>query len=206
MNHELHYVQHPWRGRLMWLITYVALMISILIGLYLLVGRARTYSLPTGSVELSTPYSKYLVGEIVSFTVKNNFNAPVQVDNGCPGEPLSVYRLENKRWVRIHDTTDKENCEGQSRNVTIPANRSLTATFALWPHLFDKPGTYRIAMQVEYYNAVPYQQFEVIKKPAITKPTNSTQNSSEDDTTTLPRSTQPTVTDDDVFENEADDD
>jgi hypothetical protein len=170
MRRELHHVSHPWRTRLSWAGIYIVLLGIISFALYQVIGRVQTYNLPVGSIQLTVPYSTYLVGETVSFTVKNNFNSPVYVSNACPAEPLSVYRYETNKWVRIHDTTALTNCENQPRNVMIPANSSMTATFANWPNLFNTPGKYRVAMQVQYYNALPYQDFEVITPPPVAKP------------------------------------
>lgn len=165
MSGELDYVQHPWRSRIRWTLVYVLIIASLVIIAYLTIGRIRTYSLPTGGVQLSVPYTRYLVGETVSFSVRNNYDSSIFVANGCPAEPLSVYKYANNTWTRIHDKTDIQNCHNQERSVEIPAHTNLTATFADWPHLFNSPGKYRIALQVQYYDAVPYQDFEVVAKP-----------------------------------------
>ena len=165
MRKELLHAANPWRVRLTWVAIYLVLMSATLGTLYIMLERVRTFSLPTGGVELSVPYSTYLVGETVSFTVKNDFNSPIYVNNSCPSEPLSVYRQVNGSWLRIHDTTAISNCATQDRTVMIPPNSSMTATFANWPHLFDTPGNYRVVMMVQYYNALPYQDFQVIAKP-----------------------------------------
>jgi hypothetical protein len=166
MKGELLHAENPWQSRLRWLGVYAVLTLAVLGGSYAMVSRIRTYSLPTGGVQLSVPYSTYITGETVSFTVKNNFNSAIYINNGCPSEPLSVYRFENNAWVRIHATTALTNCASQERTVKVPANSAMTATFANWPTLFASPGKYRLVMQVQYYNALPYQDFEVITPPA----------------------------------------
>ncbi|MCA9325571.1 hypothetical protein KDA23_05945 [Candidatus Saccharibacteria bacterium] len=165
MSRELRHSANPWRMRIIWAISFVVLVVLLLFAFYRVFDRIQTYSLPNGSVELSVPYSKYLVGETITFTVKNNFNSSIQVSNGCPGEPLSVFRYEKHKWVQIHDKTNIKNCADQERTVTIPANQSMTASFKNWPHLFNKAGKYRIVMRVDFYNSLPYQDFEVINKP-----------------------------------------
>lgn len=165
VSRELRHAENPWRARLLWAGTLIALVVILLFAFYRVFERIQTYSLPSGSVELSVPYSKYLVGETVTFTVKNNFNSPIQVSNGCPGEPLNVFRYQKNKWVQIHDKTDAKNCISQERTVTIPAKQSITASFKHWSHLFDKAGKYRIVMRVDFYNSLPYQDFEVINKP-----------------------------------------
>ncbi|MEP7204581.1 MAG: hypothetical protein ABI716_00110 [Candidatus Saccharibacteria bacterium] len=172
MRGELNYAHSKTRSRLAWAVFYIVSLLIVIGGLYAVAFRIQTHSLPVGQVELSIPYSKYLVGEPITFTVKNNFNSPVYVLNKCPVEPLNVYRLENNRWLRIHDQAFKDDCPIESRQVTIPANSSVDGNFADWPNLFKTPGKYRVVAYVEYYNALPYQEFEVITKPVppVAKP------------------------------------
>ncbi len=195
MSGELDYTQNPWRLRLRWILVYLLLIaLAVIIG-YFTYGRIQTYTLPNGGVELHVPYTRYLVGENISFTVTNNFDSSIYVVNGCPAEPLSVYKYINKTWVRIHDKTNIKNCNNQDRSVEIAPHSNLTATFDDWPHLFSSPGTYRIAMQVEYYDTVPYQDFQVVAKPkpkpqpaASSLPIPTTQNSSNTNSSTTTNS------------------
>ncbi len=165
MRGELNYAHNKTRSRLAWVMFYVVATALVIGGLYAVALRIQTHSLPVGQVELVIPYSKYLVGEPITFTVKNNFNSPVYVLNKCPAEPLNVYRLENNRWVRIHDQALKNDCPIEDRQVTVPANSSVDGDFTDWPNLFKTPGKYRVVAYVEYYNALPYQEFEVVAKP-----------------------------------------
>lgn len=165
MNREIKYAQNPNRTRLAWAIVYGLLAVVVLIGIFKLASHIRTHTLPVGQIELSVPYSKYLVGEAVTFTIKNNYNSPVYISNQCPSEPLNVYRQESGKWVRIHDLASSKDCSIEDRQVKIPANGSVSGNFAPWRHLFDQPGKYRIVAYVEYYNALPYQDFEVITPP-----------------------------------------
>lgn len=167
MSRELRHAENPWRFRIIWGCIYIIIIVILLTVFYLIFNRIQTYTVPTGSVDLNVPYSKYLVGENITFTVTNNFNSSIQVSNGCPGEPLHVFKLKNGKWVQIHDKTNIKNCKNQPRTVTIPANMSMTASFKDWPDLFAKPGKYRIVLRVDFYNSLPYQDFEVIKKPAV---------------------------------------
>jgi hypothetical protein len=122
---------------------------------------------PVGSIEVSTKYSTYLLGDTVDFTVKNNFNTTVYIDNNCPSEPLEVYRMVGTTWTRIHDTASAKNCTTEDRKVPIPAKGTQTATFKNWPHLFDQPGKYRIVVYVQYFGQVPYRDFEIIARPPL---------------------------------------
>lgn len=145
-------------------LAYVIIASCVLASFYILAMRLRSRSLPSGSVKIMTDYSTYLAGEEVAFSVTNLYSGTIQINNSCPNEPLDVFRLENGVWVRIHDQTAND-CEDQDRHISIPANSSVHSSFANWPHLFEKPGKYRIAIYVDYYDSLPYTDFEVIEKP-----------------------------------------
>lgn len=165
MKGELLYAYSPVRWRITWTITYAVILLGGILGLYAFSNHIGTHSIPAGSVQLVVPYSKYLVGETISFTVYNHFNSAIYVPNGCPSEPLDVYRWVDGSWLRIHDKAAAAACILESRQVSVPANGSTSGTFAAWPHLFDQPGKYRVVAYVDFYNALPYQDFEVIAKP-----------------------------------------
>lgn len=164
MSSELTYMEHPWRSRLAWAAVYVVLALVVLVGSYIYLNRIRTYSVPNGQVELRVLHTRYLLGEPISFTLKNSFNSPIYAVNRCPQEPLGVYKYVNTSWVRIHANADKD-CTTQDRKVTIPANSAITVSLAPWQALFSEAGKYRLVVFVEYYNALPYQDIEVVTKP-----------------------------------------
>ena len=165
MNGELLYARNPWHNRIIWAIFYIALSAVVLAGLYLAANQIKTHTLPIGGIQLSVPYSKYVVGETVTFTIKNNFNSAIYIVNNCPTEPLAVYRREGNSWVRIHDQAPSESCSEEQRQVSVPARGSTNGNFAAWPHLFDQAGKYRVVAYIESYNSLPYQDFTVIAKP-----------------------------------------
>jgi hypothetical protein len=122
--------------------------------------------LPPGHIELLISKTEYQVGEPIEFTVINHFPTTVYVRNHCPEEPLNVYRWENERWVELHDKAlDRSSCYTQERNVAIPPEGSVQYNFSAWPNLFKDPGVYRIALEIDHYSSVPFQDF-VILKPA----------------------------------------
>lgn len=168
MKSELLYVRHPKKVYVFWAIVYSSLVALLMFGLYRAAQHIRTHTLPTGNVQLSIPYSKYLVGETISFTIKNDYNSPIYILNHCPDEPLEVYRLDNGQWIRQHDKALIEDCPDEQRQVSVPANGIVNGSFAPWQNLFKQPGKYRVVAFVEYYNALPYQDIEVIAQPAIT--------------------------------------
>jgi hypothetical protein len=174
--------------RVIWAIVYAALAVMFMLGLYWTAQRIRTHTLPVGSIQLTVPYSKYLVGETVSFTIKNNYNSPVYLLNHCPDEPLEVYRLENGQWVRQHDEASLDDCPDERRQISVPANGLVSGSFAPWRNLFKQPGKYRVVAFVEYYNALPYQDFEVIALPAGTSKTTTTPAEQQTQDSALPTS------------------
>jgi len=171
MNDELNNMRHPSRLRIFWVIVYISIIAIIVAVAGVSASQLRTHIIPTGTIQLSVPYSKYVVGETVSFSIKNNYNSSIYVINKCPQEPLAVYRQENNKWVRQHDYALEENCPEEQRQVITVAGGTVNGNFAAWPNLFLKPGKYRIVAFVEYYNALPYQDIEVI---AGTSKTNMT--------------------------------
>lgn len=188
MNGELNHIYHPYRIRIFWAIVYFSIIVMSLIGLYVAAAQIRTHTLPTGQVQLTVQYSKYLVGEAVSFSIKNNYNSPIYIQNNCPGEPLAVYRQENGAWVRQHDVASEDECPSEQRQVSVAANGVVNGSFAPWHNLFSQPGKYRIVAFVEYYNALPYQEFEVVAKPApiVSAPTTQQESTSSNSTSAAP--------------------
>jgi len=171
MKSELKHIRNPYRIYVFWFFFYVAIISLSAFGLIKAADRIKTHTLPVGSIELSVPYSKYLVGEPITFSITNNYNGNVYVVNNCPSEPLEVYRLENGKWVRQHDQVEISKCDKNSRLVNVPAKGIVHGSFAAWKNLFSEPGKYRIVAYVEYYNELPYQDIEVILPPTINKTT-----------------------------------
>ncbi|MEI7683345.1 MAG: hypothetical protein WCJ24_03560, partial [Candidatus Saccharibacteria bacterium] len=170
MISDLRNMQHPMRLRILWVLVYLTIAGLVFSGVYAAADRVKTHTLPVGQVQLAIPYSKYLVNEAVSFTITNKYNSPVYVLNNCPGEPLAVYRQEGGKWVRVHDQASVSDCPLEKRQVSVPANGVVNGTFAPWHNLFTKPGKYRVVAFVEFYNALPYQEFEVISAPPPAAP------------------------------------
>ena len=170
MRGELRYVYSKVFSRIFWIIFWFVLLVLIVYGLYQAASTIQMRKLPTGQIQLVVPYSKYVIGETVTFTVKNNYNSSIYLTNSCPAEPLNVYRQENGTWVRIHDTASTNDCTDEHRQIEIAANGSASGSFGPWHHLFDVPGKYRIVAYVEYYDALPYQDFEVIAKYVPAQP------------------------------------
>lgn len=155
------------RPLFMWSVFYIVL----LGGAYMYVSdwyaKHNENQLPSGHIELVMSKGAYQVGETVEFTVLNHFPTTVFVTNHCPKEPLNVFRWEEGKWVELHDTALNADsaCYTQERNVAIPTDGSRTYNFSDWPNLFKEPGVYRIALVVDHYTEVPFQDF-VILKPA----------------------------------------
>lgn len=175
MNGELLYTHHPGHFRIIWLLVYVIIAVALVVGLLEAASRIKTHTLPVGQVQLSVPYSTYVVGETVSFTIKNNFNSTIYIANQCPSEPLNVYRWDVGSWVRIHDQAAQSDCASEQRQVTIPPHGTQSGSFGPWHHLFNQPGKYRIVAYVDFYDALPYQDFDVIAKPQTSSSTQSNQ-------------------------------
>jgi hypothetical protein len=178
MNTELHSQEHRLRRLIAWAAFYVLIFLLFIAGLYFAATQIRTHTLPVGQIKLSIPHSQYVVGEPITFQIINNLNAPIYVVNKCPAEPLAVYYNQGGVWLRIHSSSKSiKECPDENRQEPIAANSVRNGSFQDWAALFAKPGQYRIVAIVEQYNALPYQDFEVITPPApapVVKPATST--------------------------------
>ncbi len=168
INNELDHIYHSSRLSLFWVLVYSTIIILIFSGAGMAATKIRTHTLPTGKITLTIPYSKYVVGESISFTIKNEYNSSVYVFNNCPAEPLAVYRQVDGLWVRQHEQASISECSGEDRQVSVAAGAIVDSNFDLWQNLFIQPGKYRIVAFVEYYNALPYQEFEVVAASTAT--------------------------------------
>jgi hypothetical protein len=152
-----------------WVVLYAAFFVGAGVFATSVYREYSEHVLPEGYIELRVSKTQYQPGEVVEFTVVNHFPTPVYVTNECPEEPLNVYRWENNAWVQLHEralSPDSE-CYQEARNVLIPSEGSRTYSYKDWPHLFERPGVYRIAAALDYYNELPFQDF-VVLKPAVT--------------------------------------
>lgn len=165
MKGELYHVQHPGHSRKRWALFYIILAAVLIAAFLLVAGRIRTYTVPAGAISLTVPYKTYLVGEPITFTVSNGYNSAIYITNKCPHEPLAVYRQEGEVWKRIHAETETKNCSDADRQVRVAPGGQQSGSYANWPSLFAQPGKYRIVAYVEYFNAAPYQDFEIISRP-----------------------------------------
>ncbi len=166
MNTELRSQEHRTRRLVLWIAIYVLVFMMFITGLYVAANQIRTHTLPVGQIELNIPHSQYIVGEPISFQIINKLNAPIYVINKCPAEPLAVYYKQGGVWLRIHADTNINECSEKNRQEPIAANSTREGSFKDWASMFLKPGQYRIVAIVEQYNALPYQDFEVIVPPA----------------------------------------
>jgi len=162
MNNELENIRHPYKMKLFWAAIYILLFAGVISVAVQAADQIKTHTLPTGKAQLIIPYSKYLVGEKIHYTIKNDYNSTIYVTNSCPDEPLAVYRQENNKWVRIHDKASLRDCPDEQRQVSVDAGKSVSGSFAGWHNLFIKPGKYRVVAVIEHYDLLPYQEFEVI--------------------------------------------
>lgn len=177
LNRELRTRNMVIRYHLLWVLFYALLLIAAGIFAYRLYDEHKEDRLPAGYIDLEVSKTKYQVGEDVVFTVINRFPTDIYVANNCPGEPLDVYTWKNKKWQQIHATAKDPDsvCYEQDRRVEVAPNSSITYHYKHWPDLFKEPGVYRIAMRVDHYDEVPFQDFVVLKPAEVI--TNSTQQS-----------------------------
>ena len=162
----------------MWSAVYLLIAVGLLVGFFLVADHIQTHTVPVGGITLNTTYSKYALGEPVSFSVTNNYNTTVFITNGCPSEPVAVYRQSGVIWERLHGTASGKDCSGEQRQVGIPASSTVTVSLAPWRGLFTKTGNYRLVAIIDGYSSLPYVDFSIMAPPtgsvAITGTTNTT--------------------------------
>lgn len=167
MRGELRYALKPHHTYVKLIIFYLVLLTAISIGMYRVASHIRTRDQPVGHMELTTPYTKYVVGEEVTFSLKNDFNSTIFLTNKCPAEPLSVYKKNGSAWVRIHDTASAQNCPDESRQIGIAPNATVSGSYGNWKNLFSTAGKYRIVAYVDSYSSLPYADFEVVDPASL---------------------------------------
>ena len=172
MNEAKKISRHPYGFKILWVLIYIIILSAVIYLAVLAATEIRVHVIPSGSVQLSLPYSKYVAGETIGFSIKNNYNSSIYLTNSCPVEPLAVYYKQDGNWVRQHDFASEDSCSDEQRQVSVNPGGTVNGNFDAWPNLFAQPGQYRIVAFVEYYNSLPYQDIEVIAKPtAPTTPT-----------------------------------
>ena len=72
MRSELKHTQNPYRMFFFWIAFYSIIAMILTFAFLKVTDRIKTHSVPSGSIELNVPYSKYVAGEVVTFTLKNN--------------------------------------------------------------------------------------------------------------------------------------
>lgn len=171
MNNELKNLKNPMRIRLEWAVLYSLILIAGVIGFLKFADHVRTHTIPAGQINISVQKTEYPIGEPVKVLVENRLPTTIYVGNDCPSEPLTVYRQENDKWVRIHGKAELSFCKLQDREIALAGNTSALVDFSPWQKMFETPGKYRVVAVVEHYSGLPYQDFYVIKPaaPAVKK-------------------------------------
>lgn len=147
-----------------WVVLYLLVIVGFVAVVYWQSTRVNTLGFASGQLQITVPKTQFMVGEAISYTLKNGLNKDIALENNCPQEPLHIYSWINNTWVRIHDTAVASACAGQPPMTVIPAGGSTTQNFAKWPNLFAKPGIYRVVGLATNYSELPYADFQVVAK------------------------------------------
>jgi len=213
MNNELKNMRNPHKLRLIWVILYIIISVVVIYVAVQAADKIKTHTLPTGKVQLTIPYSKYLVGEKIGYTIKNEYTSPIYIINSCPSEPLTVYRQESGKWVRQHYEAKLKDCPDEDRQISVDAGQTVGGSFANWHNLFKRPGKYRVVAVIEHYDSLPYQEFEVVEpsvasidQTIVTNTELPVINSPTETTTPTKTDAKPAITNSDRDENEPEDD
>ncbi len=157
------------RFHLLWVLFYMVLLGSTATYAKHLYVQYDNDQLPNGEIELLINKEAYQLGEEIVFTVVNHFPTTVYVTNHCPDEPLHVFKWVNEGWTQIHDVATEGNseCYTQERNVAIAPDSSRSYNFNDWQNLFSDPGVYRIAMEIDHYTDIPFQDFVILEPQEV---------------------------------------
>ena len=186
LNREFRTRSFVFRFHLVWVAFYDVLLIMIAGFIGYLYHEHSEDQLPAGHVELTVSKTSYQPGEVVQFSIKNNFPTTIYTTNRCPEEPLDVYTWQDDNWHQIHDTAvqGQADCFTQPRNVALKAGQTITYSFKDWPHLFANPGVYRIVLHIDHYNDLPFQDFKVLEAPQAQRQPSSSSSPSTNTSTT----------------------
>jgi hypothetical protein len=149
-----------------WSIFYAIFGVILIVILIIIAAHIGTHTVPVGKVYIATPYSKYVVGEPISYTLTNGYDAPVYITSQCPSEPIAVYQSTSSGWNRIHATATIQTCNNQPSEVTLEPGKTATTSLSPWQSLFASPGKYRLVAIVDNYTLLPYVDIEIIAKPS----------------------------------------
>ena len=149
-----------------WTLLYITIIFAGFILINHQLHRATSRVLPSGTLQLVATQLQYKLGQTVSVKLLNNLDTPVVMNLRCPQEPLSVYRWEQNRWVRIHDTIETAKC-GAPTTVTVASGGTYTVSYANWSSLFNTPGIYRVAALATNYDGLAYTDF-IVQAPPVT--------------------------------------
>lgn len=153
-----------------WIIIYILIFGIFLFIIYEQSKKVNTYQFAPGTIQLSVSKTKYVVGQTISYTLKNELTVPIVEINHCPSEPFHTYQWTNFNWVRIHDKTNPKNCLNTPKEQKILENKTITGNFNNFPNLFSKPGIYRIVAYADNYDGLAYADFEVVDKASSNIP------------------------------------
>ena len=190
LNRELRTKHMTIRFHILWVIFYILLIAGFVkLGLHFYREHDED-QFPPGSISLEASKDRYKPGEAISFVIRNQFPNTIYVTNNCPEEPLNVYRWDNNKWGQIHATAkDKNsNCYKQPRHIAIKPNSTRKYDFEDWPTLFEEPGVYRLAMEIDHSDEIVFDDFVILRPPKVIKQI------SPENQPTAPLQTSPTQT------------
>ena len=197
LNRELRTRNMVIRFHLLWVLFYVILIVGVGIFGWQLYREHDEDQFPSGAIELKVGKDKYQLNEEITFEVRNNFPTTIYVTNNCPEEPLNIFRWKDEKWIQIHDKIQSKDseCYKQPRRIAIAPNSVLEYHFKDWPNLFNKPGVYRLVMDIDHYDDLPFQDF-VVLQPSKTRETSDESNQPATNGKTIAPSEEPFETSD----------
>lgn len=112
---------------------------------------------------LTLAQQRYEEGEVVQFVLANNEGRALRLDNDCPGEPLSVYRLYGQEWRAVSTYSSTIACDTTQTAIVVEPGARMSMSYEHWSDLFSEPGTYRIVARFQGFDGELSSQIEVIQ-------------------------------------------
>ena len=149
-DHHVKGKKHSKRLLLLYLAVFVPMTIIFVFG----TNKIRTHKL-TSKVQLVMPYH-IKQGEHVNFTIKNDSDDNILIENHCPAEPFAVFKWNDKtkEWEQKHGVNSIKVCKEDERNIPVGPHASASGNYDAWPELFNSPGLYRINAELEGYDQI----------------------------------------------------
>ncbi len=126
------------------------------------VGKLLSKRLPPDAVEIILSKDEFKIGEEIFYAVQNKTDKEIIVENECPNEPLEIYYKEGENWKHLKGEASVD-CSASSKEIVIGSYELKGSSYLPWENIiFNKPGRYKIELEIEGYANEYEKEFEII--------------------------------------------